>query len=279
MATYDDYDGVYFSVQALRMYHPEVLDEVEILVVDNHPDGPASAALKALENAAPNYRYVPSGETSGTAIRDRVFAEAGGDFVLCMDCHVFVVPGALHRLIDYFAANPESRDLVQGPLIGDDLKGLSTHFEPKWREGMYGTWARNPVGDDPDAQPFEIPMQGLGVFACRRAAWPGFNPLFRGFGGEEGYIHEKIRQAGGRTLCLPFLRWMHRFQRPLGVPYPNRWEDRFRNYLIGFHELGLPTEELEAHLIEKMGESAGATLIAAVRRELAELAKEPADAL
>src|SRR5262245_25026838 len=26
MATYDDYDGVYFSLQALRLYHPEILD-------------------------------------------------------------------------------------------------------------------------------------------------------------------------------------------------------------------------------------------------------------
>jgi hypothetical protein len=29
MATYDDYDGVYFSLQAIRLYHPEVLDDIE----------------------------------------------------------------------------------------------------------------------------------------------------------------------------------------------------------------------------------------------------------
>ena len=49
MATYDDYDGVYFSLQALRMYHPEVMDDVELLVIDNHPDGPCGSALKALK--------------------------------------------------------------------------------------------------------------------------------------------------------------------------------------------------------------------------------------
>ena len=59
-----------------------------------------------------------------------------------------------------------------------------------------------PAGTDPDNPPFEITMQGLGLFACRRDAWPGFNPAFRGFGGEEGYIHEKIRQRGGETLVL-----------------------------------------------------------------------------
>ena len=59
MATYDDYDGVYFSLQAIRLYHPEILDDTELLVIDNHPDGPCGEALKALENWIPNYRYVP----------------------------------------------------------------------------------------------------------------------------------------------------------------------------------------------------------------------------
>ena len=34
MATYDDYDGVYFSIQALRLYHAEVMKDAEILVID-----------------------------------------------------------------------------------------------------------------------------------------------------------------------------------------------------------------------------------------------------
>jgi hypothetical protein len=97
--------------------------------------------------------------------------------------------------------------------------------------------------------------------------WPGFNPLFRGFGGEEGYIHEKFRQAGGRTLCLPFLRWLHRFQRPLGVPYSNRWEDRVRNYLIGRRELGLPRDDIEAHFTELLGAGVANRMISAVDAE------------
>ena len=44
-------------------------------------------------------------------------------------------------------------------------------------------------GRDSNGEPFEIPMQGLGMFSCRKEAWLGFNPLFNGFGGEEGYIH------------------------------------------------------------------------------------------
>ena len=38
MATYDDYQGVFWTIQALRMYHAEVMDQVEIIVIDNNPD-------------------------------------------------------------------------------------------------------------------------------------------------------------------------------------------------------------------------------------------------
>jgi len=261
MATYDDYDGVYFSLQALRLYHPEVLEDTDFLVIDNHPDGPCAEALKALERSIPTYRYVPFNSTYGTAVsKDLVFKEAGGQYVLCLDSHVFVVPGALNRLLHYLDVHSDTSDLLQGPLVYDDLSSISTHFRPGWRGGMYGCWDTDERGKHPDAPPFDIPMQGMGLFACRRGAWPGFNARFRGFGGEEGYIHEKFRRDGARTLCLPFLRWMHRFNRPMGLPYVNRWDDRVRNYMIGFRELGLPTAELEQHYRELLGDSAGPML-------------------
>ena len=171
MATYDDYDGVYFTLQALRIYHPEIVEDTEFVVIDNHPDGICSKSLKALEAHIPNYRYVPEASRSGTSVKSRVFDEAAGEFVLCINTHVFVLPGAVKKLIDYFAANPATQDLLQGPLLYDDLAGLATHFRPEWRGGMYGIWDNNGLADNPDAAPFEIPMQGMGLFACRRAAW------------------------------------------------------------------------------------------------------------
>jgi glycosyltransferase involved in cell wall biosynthesis len=260
MATYDDYDGVYFTLQSLRLHHPEVADDIEFVVVDNNPDGACGTHLKALERQIPHYRYIPVRERSGTAVRNYVMAEASSDFVLNLDCHVLIAPGAINRLMQYFEADPYMPDLLQGPLVYDNLATLATHMEPVWRGGMYGIWSSDNAGKDPDAPAFDIPLQGLGLYACRRAAWPGYNPRFRGFGGEEGYIHEKFRQAGGRTLCLPFLRWVHRFARPLGIPYKNSWDDRVRNYFIGFAELGLPLEPVEAHFREFLGAHAEALL-------------------
>ena len=117
-------------------------------------------------------------------------------------------------------------------------------------------------------EPFDIPMQGLGSFACRRAAWPGFNPRFSGFGGEEGYIHEKFRQAGQRTLCLPFFRWMHRFMRPMGTRYSVKWEDRIRNYAIGYAELGWDDSDLKAHFAELLGDDNAQRIFGDVEKEM-----------
>jgi Glycosyl transferase family 2 len=268
MATYDDYDGVYFTIQSLRLNNPQLAGDVEFIVIDNNPDGPCSEALSELGNWIDGYRYVPRGEWSGTAIKNAVFEEASSPFVLCVDSHVILVPGALKTLIDYFEANPTSRDLIQGPMLHDDIRKIATHMEPKWSGGMYGVWAEDPRGADVEAPAFDIPMHGMGLFACRRTAWGGFNGKFRGFGGEEGYIHEKMRRRGGRTLCLPFLRWLHRFSRPLGLPYVNRWDDRIRNYLIGFTDLGLDTAEMEAHFMELLGAETSARILTRVKREL-----------
>lgn len=268
MATYDDYDGVYFTIQALRIYHAEVMDQIELLVVDNHPDGPCAKYLKDFEQAFPNYRYVPVGDRQGTTVKEFVFREAAGDYVLCIDCHVLIMRGGVKALIDYFDEHPDSRDLVQGPRLYDDLSRIATHWDPVWKEGMFGTWHTTSLDEIPK-HPIEIQLQGMGLFACRRAAWVGFNPAFRGFGGEEWYTHEKFRRAGDKVICLPELLWVHRFERPMGSnrPRPN-WEEIIRNYAIGFRELNEPTDGMEAHFRALLGEKDAHNLFEAVNAEL-----------
>ncbi|HYF35193.1 MAG TPA: hypothetical protein VD994_07905 [Prosthecobacter sp.] len=246
--TYDDFDGLYFTVQAIRLFHPEVADEIEFLILDNHPDGAHGGAVKRFAAwIREPVRYLPVTDAQGTALRDRLFGYAETESVLCVDSHVLLAPGSLRRLIDFFDAGEDDGNLLQGPLLFDDLHKTATHFDPVWRAHMWGVWGTDERGADPQAPPFEIPAQGLGIFACRKSAWPGFNPNFRGFGGEECYIHEKFRQRGKKTLCLPFLRWAHRFERPAGVPYPLRNADRIHNYMLGHAELGLDPAPVVAH--------------------------------
>ena len=122
MATHGDFDGVWFTIQALRMYHPEVCDELSFVVIDNDPSGPTAEALRAIGKQVPRYRYVPFGGYSGTAVRDLVFREADADVVCCVDSHVLLAPGALEALRDWFGAHPDSLDLLQGPMLHDNLE-------------------------------------------------------------------------------------------------------------------------------------------------------------
>jgi glycosyltransferase involved in cell wall biosynthesis len=255
MAAYNDFDGVYFTLQALRLYQD--LEDTELLVVDNY----GCEDTKAFVEGWAKGRYILATDAVGTAApRDRVFREAQGEAVLCCDSHVMFVPGAIARLKAYYRDHPDTRDLLQGPLLADDLSTVLTHQDPVWHDEMWGIWATDPRGVDAEGEPFEIPMQGLGVFSCRKDAWLGFNPAFRGFGGEEGYIHEKFRQAGARCLCLPWLRWVHRFTRTAGVPYPALLHDKVKNYIIGHTEIGLDLEPVRSHFSEWVSEDQFAAL-------------------
>lgn len=268
MPTFDDYHGVYFSIQAIRMYHPEILNEVEFLIVDNNPEGNHGKGVKHFTGFIPNIKYIPEDKWISSFVKNKIFEHASGEFVLCMDCHIFFEPGSLKKLINFYKQNPETKDLYQGPLVYDDLKGYSTHFDPVWRGQMHGIWGTNPKAREANAQPFEIEMQGMGIFSCKRDAWLGFNPLFRGFGGEEGYIHEKFRQNGRKCWCLPFLNWLHRFGRPDGVKYPLTLENKIRNYFIGHLELGLDIRPLIEHFKEWVKEDILIQTGEAVREEL-----------
>ncbi len=311
MAHYDDYDGAYFTIQSLRAHHD--CSQVEFVVVDNHPESPHGQGIADLvRNWIPGGKYVPLPEAVGTSVpRDRIFREASAPNVLCMDCHVLLVPGALDALIELLRHLPrDAPDLITGPLLNDRLGVLATHFNDQWRSEMWGTWGSAwkcgcsmgaathfspvqldgnqleyralksqevidacPFCDEPLPligwaghektlrnagytplaelpEPFEIPGMGLGLFAGKRDGWVGFHTDARGFGGEEMYVHQKVRQAGGTNVCLPALRWIHRFGRPGGVRYPISRHTKVRNYVLEFNELGLDLEPVRQHFVD-----------------------------
>jgi hypothetical protein len=252
---YNDYEGLFFSLQAIRLYHPGVLNDIEFVVIDNNPESKHGKLTSSfIQKIKQPIKYIPFNEYSATSVKSKIFEYAETDYVLYFDSHVFFYPASIKKLLDFFEAKKDGGNLLQGPLIHDDLISLSTHFDLKWRGDMWGVWGTDQRGKDINAEPFEIEAQGMGVFACRKDSWLGFNPLFRGFGGEEGYIHHKYKKAGKKTLCLPFLRWMHRFGRPNGIPYPVKLDDKIRNYIIGFEEIGLDLNDIKQHFLQKQKE-------------------------
>lgn len=237
MATFDDYDGVFFTIQALRMYQDICnTDDVEYIVLDTNPNGKHSETLKNFINSCKNAKYICHEGQKSTFNKYDIVNYATGKYVLILDCHILLVKDAIKNLLNYYTKNPDCKNLIQGPLIYDDLNNYSTHLDKVWRGEMYGIWAfdeeKYSKGD-----PFEIDMQGMGLCSFERKYWPGISEHFKGFGGEEGYIAEKFRQNGGKNICIPSLEWCHRFGRPNGVPYPLIIEDKVWNYFVGWLEL------------------------------------------
>jgi len=145
MATYDDFDGVYFTTQALRMYH-DILKNIdyEILIIDNNPDGKHGQSVKNMVGwMHGNCKYIPYNSKTSTAIRDEIFRNSSSKYTVSIDCHVFIKNGGLDALLHYYENNPDCKDIIQGPMIYDDQTSYSTQFDPIWRGDMFGVWGTN----------------------------------------------------------------------------------------------------------------------------------------
>jgi len=248
-AVYDDFDGIYFSYQSLRLNNLDILDDLDLIVVDNNPYSDQGQATKVFCKHTNHIRYIPYNDKSGTSVRNEIFKNSEAEFCMSMDAHVLFEPNTIKDLIEFCSENKNSKDLYHGPMFHDQIvnQGLSSCMKPEWNNQLYGAWDNDPRGDDISHPPFEIDMHGLGVFLTKTDSWLGFNEHFKGFGGEEGYIHTKYKMAKRKIWCLPFLRWLHRFNRPSGVPYNLYLHDKIKNYLISYRELGLCHKEMCDH--------------------------------
>lgn len=230
LPSYNNFTEVFFTVQSLRMYHD--LKDAEIVIVDNFGDKILANWVK--NNGKNVVKYERHTDVQcGSAAKNRAIEIAKGEFVLCMDSHILVKQGALDVEL-------EGDNFYQGPLMYSSCIKYSIAWEPVWRKHMWGIWSPS-VAELPK-EPVEIWAMGAGFFACRRDSWLGFNSGFRGFGGESGYIQEKYRKAGRKVYSHPKMVWMHLFHNEgTKIPYPLKLQDRIKNYLIGFRELGLDT--------------------------------------
>lgn len=240
MPSYDNFSEVFWTVCNLLEYHKDV--DKEIVVIDNFGHDGMAKFVKNIHKKH-NVKYFRFTEKQGVSYaKNKVFEVAKGEFVLCIDSHIIVRQGTFDRDIP-------GDDFVQGPIVCGDFDKYICTWEPVWRGQMWGIWGPTYTEETLPKEPFEIWGTGAGFFACRRDSWLGFNPGFRGFGGETGYIQEKYRQAGRKVWCFPNMIWKHKFydQTAGKIPYKCLLEDKVRNYLIGFEELGLDTQPIYEH--------------------------------
>jgi hypothetical protein len=276
-------------IAELRNNHPQILDRSEFVIIDNstttHVDGvqqPNRFALdleKAVKGIKGIRYFRASGPSSSSLYRQKMFEQAQGKYVICFDPHVFFPPGSIDSLIRFYEENPETSDLIVGPIIsglsgavtathqrlydnepGETPKNASVYNGVVCRGNQLAVWAIDPRGMDPKNPPFEVMHQGMGAFSCRRDAWPGFHPSFLGFGGCETYIMEAFRVRGNKVLCLPGFRWDHSFYEPEERTFTPRLLDRVRNYLVGFKVLNRP-ELYEATVAHYSNQSGGKSTV------------------
>ena len=143
-AVYDDFAGAWMTLHGNLLLHGDSISE--FVVVDNHPQSEHGKMVRdecaKIASGGWACRYVAMEHPTGTSVsRDRVFREATGDVVLCVDSHVLLPSGSLKRTLDWFAARPTCRDLVGGPMLYSDHRTISTHFNDVWRNEMRGVLA------------------------------------------------------------------------------------------------------------------------------------------
>lgn len=266
---YDDLDCLKLTIQALRMHGGLERDEYEIIVVDNHPTGDWGPLTKSFCRSN-GVLYVGMAQPVGTAApREAIFQHGRGDVVLVIDSHVLIEYGAIPLMLDHVI---ESQDLFHGPMLLDDVEQVYACMRPEWgADLMYGIWEKDERADGYD--PFEIPMMGLGLFACRRDAWLEQPKGLRGFGGCEGMLHERWRQVGRKVWCLPFLRWWHLF-RETNRPFPVTLQDRLHNYLIWTKHIGGDLDEVVFRFRVKLPESEIAPIVASLEMQLPPVYKQ-----
>ena len=174
--------------------------------------------------------------------------------MLCCDSHVLFAPGAIARLKAYYQDHPDTRDLLQGPLVYDDCQTISTHFDPVWRAQMWGIWGTDPRGVDPEGEPFEIPMQGHGRLQLPQGRLARASTPPSGLRGGRG-LHPREGPAAGRRVPLPALAALGASLRSAhGRSLPSAVEDKLRNYLVGHDELDLDLAPVIEHFAEFLPE-------------------------
>ena len=234
MSTYDDYDGVFFTIQSLRMHH-KLPSNTEFVVIDNNPDGSHSKTLNGFLKAVPNCKVIEERERKSSFVKYDAFKHATGDVILGLDCHALLQAGFIDHLLQWWSENTGNPSLLTGPLVYNDLISLSSHMAEEWRGSDFGTWATNTEALK-RGEPFLVPMQGMGCFSFWRTEAPTPNPGFRCFGAEEWYMAERTRRNGGKVICHPGMGWMHRFEWP-PRSFPMALDDKIVNYYRGWLEL------------------------------------------
>lgn len=131
----DGFDAVWFAVQAVRLYHPEVAGYLSFAIVDFDADAPDAPALAALCGQIPRLYLVPAHSDHDTPLRDRLFHDGYADIICHLDQRALLPGGAFAALLSWFDDHPNHHDVVR--------------WIPPRKVGAGGWWSADPLVDNP----------------------------------------------------------------------------------------------------------------------------------
>ena len=127
---YDDFDGLYFTIQSIRLQNPEILNRLEFVVINNNPSSDEGKEIRSfLELIDEPVTYLEFSKYNSPFLKGKIFDLAETEYVLVLDSHVLLEPGTLKELLDFYDENKDDGNLLQGPLLYDNLENISTHFD------------------------------------------------------------------------------------------------------------------------------------------------------
>ena len=177
---------------------------VEILVVDNHPSESGRAVVESLAGGAMTIRYVTDLTRNMSVLRNRAFAEAGGEMVAFIDDDEVAAPDWLDELVT--ALRDTGADIAVGPRLARFASGAAPAYDP---DGA--TFARDLKLADrtliPLTAPSGKPRFGLGtgnsLFLLARCFPNGETPMRESFGdagGEDAELMVRLHRNGRKIV-------------------------------------------------------------------------------
>jgi succinoglycan biosynthesis protein ExoM len=195
IAAYRRPEGLDALLSSLLALHVPPATQVEIVVVDNDPDGSALAVIRNRAVAPPfTLRLLAQPEKSISLTRNMAVTAATGDYLLFIDDDETAAPQWLAAHLD--ALRQLDADGSFGRIISIFPEGT-----PAWVRSLDVFTRPLPArGEDAIA----IPTSNCCVRAALLKTEPGPFPLAYGTtGGEDSFLFKRLRRNGARLISVP----------------------------------------------------------------------------
>ena len=88
LCVYDDFDGVYFTLQSLRLHHSEVLDRLEFVIINNNPKSVhGNEVHKFSQWIKEPLTYVEFTKYNSPFLKGKIFDLASTEYVMVMETY------------------------------------------------------------------------------------------------------------------------------------------------------------------------------------------------